>query len=88
MITERSRDGVLVTLPQDEIRRLRTENRALKKELQLAVDNTCNCYHWDGHAERVSRLYGIISEPADPPKHPYKQGGSYELQREREEEAA
>lgn len=31
----------------------------LRRELQMACDETCNAYHAAGHMQRVQRLYGI-----------------------------
>jgi hypothetical protein len=36
----------------------------LLKELQLALNETCNQYHTDGHADRVLRVYGLVGEEA------------------------
>jgi len=80
---ERTRDGVALTVNADEIKRLRAENAALRDELQLAVDNCCNAFFWDGHGERVRTNYGIEFDVAPAPTG-YKPGGSREAQRERE----
>lgn len=36
----------------------------LLKELQLALNEACNQYHTDGHADRVLRVYGLVGEEA------------------------
>lgn len=38
--------------------------RELMGELQLALNETCNQYHTDGHADRVLRVYGLVWEEA------------------------
>ena len=38
---------------------------ALRKELQIAVRECCNQYWYDGHYERVKRLYGINTEAGE-----------------------
>ena len=63
-------------------RNLRAENEQLRVELQLAVDNACNAYFWDGHGERVWKAYGIQSDAAPAPEN-YKPGGSRDAERER-----
>lgn len=82
---ERSPAGVTVSLPREELLRLREENAALRRELQLAVDNACACYVWDGHLERVQQLYGIRGDVTQPPST-YTPGASRELEIEREAE--
>jgi len=42
-----------------DVAALRQENAGLREELQRAVGECCNQYWDDGHADRVSRLYGI-----------------------------
>ena len=34
----------------------------LLKELQLALNETCNQYHTDGHADRVKERFGLVME--------------------------
>jgi len=42
-----------------DVAALRQENEMLRQELRIAVGECCNQYWDDGHADRVSRLYGI-----------------------------
>jgi hypothetical protein len=36
--------------------------RELLLELQLALNETCNQYHSDGHAARVKERFGLVME--------------------------
>lgn len=38
--------------------------RELMGELQLALNETCNQYHMDGHADRVKAQYGLEMQEA------------------------
>jgi len=38
---------------------------ALRAELQIAIEQCCNQYWYDGHYERVKTLYGITTEAGE-----------------------
>ena len=38
--------------------------RELLRELQLALNETCNAYHTAGHAKRVKETFGLVMEEA------------------------
>ena len=59
-------DAARITALEAELARVcrlfeQTES-GLLVELQTALNETCNGYHDDGHADRVARLYGLRAE--------------------------
>lgn len=47
-----------------ELHRAAALERELIRELQLALNETCNQYHNDGHAARVKQTFGLVMEEA------------------------
>ena len=47
-----------------ELHRAAALERELIRELQLALNETCNQYHNDGHAARVKERFGLVMEEA------------------------
>lgn len=47
-----------------ELHRAAALERDLIRELQLALNETCNSYHDAGHAKRVKKQYGLVMEEA------------------------
>ena len=45
-----------------ELHRAAALERELIRELQLALNETCNQYHNDGHAARVKERFGLVME--------------------------
>ena len=59
-------DAARITALEAELARVcrlfeQTES-GLLVELQTALNETCNGYHSDGHADRVARVYGLQAE--------------------------
>lgn len=47
-----------------ELHRAAALERELLRELQLALNETCNSYHDAGHAKRVKETFGLVMEEA------------------------
>ncbi len=47
-----------------EMHRAAAMERDLIRELQLALNETCNSYHDAGHAKRVKETFGLVMEEA------------------------
>ena len=47
-----------------ELHRAAALERELIRELQLAINETCNSYHDAGHAARVKQTFGLVMEEA------------------------
>ena len=47
-----------------ELHRAAALERELIRELQLALNETCNSYHDAGHAKRVKETFGLVMEEA------------------------
>jgi hypothetical protein len=45
-----------------ELHRAAALERELLRELQLALNETCNSYHDAGHAKRVKETFGLVME--------------------------